>query len=385
MSAHSRLAPSSAFRWVPCPLSVALQEEYPALNEHPSGPEGTAAHWVWYTMLKSHTPNLGDLTPEGLPVTQEMLDGAQLYINTVFAIANPHNMMSRIRLEESEEMRGIHHVMFGTPDTVVDLLEINGELHIVDYKFGHKAVSPFENMQLAAYTFGVFERLELSDELIDAAKVFFHVVQPRCFHGRPESGTWETTGKNLRRLWDRMRKSADDAITHELGAVPQLGAWCKDCSGRRACPTFRKNAGAAMDWVSRSWPMDLPPEAAGLELIYAESMAANLNAHVEALREQVEYQVRRGDKNPYWGLETAPGSLKWCKPVGEILALGEMLEVDLRKAAEPEPLTPTQVKALLKRNKLDESVIDEYSHRVPGKTSLVPKTESLASRVFGVK
>lgn len=385
MNAHSRLAPSSAFRWVNCPLSVALGEEYPALTEHPSGPEGTAAHWVWFAMLKSHTPVLGEMTPEGLPVTQEMLDGALQFVNKVFSIANPHQAMGRVRLEERTTMKGIHPVMFGTADAEIDLLELVGELHIVDYKFGHRSVDPFECWQLAGYAFGAFERDGLTDEQIDNAKVFFHIVQPRCFHGRPANQTWETTGKSLRRMWDLMRAAAKEAITLETAAYPKVGPWCRDCPGRRACPSLRRSAGAAMDWISRAWPVDLPAEAAGLELQNVEAMLANLTAHATALREQVEYDIGRGEFNPYWGLESKPGTAKWNKPHEEVLLLGEMLEVDLRKNAEPEPITPTQARAAFKRKGLDESVIDEYCGRASGEPKLVPKFETLASRVFGAK
>lgn len=386
MTGHSRLAPSSAFRWVNCPLSVALGEQFPALNEHPSGPEGTAAHWVWYAMLKTHTPILGEMTPEGLPVTQEMLDGALQFTNKVFSIANPHQAMGQVRLEERSTMKGIHPVMFGTPDAEVNLLELVGEYHLIDYKFGHRSVDPFENWQLAAYVFGAFERLGLTDEQIDNAKVFFHIVQPRCFHGRPASQTWETTGKNLRHMWDKLRAAAKEAITLETAAYPKVGPWCRDCPGRRACPSLRRSAGAAMDWISRAWPMQMPPEAAGLELQHAEAMLANLEAHTTALREQVEYDIQRGEPNPYWDRErSGNGSLKWSAPAAEVIALGDLLEVDLRKSAEPQPLTPTQVKALLKKKGFDESVIDEYSVRVPGELKLVPKFDTLASRVFGAK
>lgn len=383
MTGHSRLAPSSAFRWVNCPLSVALGEQFPALSEDPSGPEGTAAHWVWFAMLRSHTPVLGELTPENLPVTQEMLDGALQFVNKIFSIANPHNAMGRVRLEERTTMKGIHPVMFGTSDAEIDLLELVGEYHFIDYKFGHRAVGPHENWQLASYAFGAFERDGLTDEQIDNAKIFFHIVQPRCFHGRPANQTWEVTGFSLRQMWARLRESALDAITHETAARPRVGPWCRDCPGRRACPSLRKNAGAAMDWVDWSWPIQLPPEAAGLELQNAEAMLANLTAHVVALREQVEFDIKRGEFNPYWGLESKPTAAKWNKPLDEVLALGEMLEVDLRKNVEPEPMTPTQAKAAFKRKGLDESVIDEYSSRASGEPKLVPVAETLASRVFG--
>ena len=385
MSEHSRLAPSSAYRWVECPLSVALGEQYPALMQDPSGPEGTAAHWVWYSMIRSHSPVLGELTPEGIQVTQEMLDGALQFVNKLFAIANPHEVgISRVRLEERTAMKGIHPIMFGTPDGEIDLLEEAGEYHNADYKFGHRSVDPFENYQQASYVFGAFERLELSPKQIDQAKVFFHVVQPRCYHNRPASQTWQTTGKDLRRMWDRMRASAEEAIRLETAARPKLGPHCRDCPGRRACPTFRKNTGANIDWVNRSWPNQMPLEAAGIELSFIRAALEQLKAAEVALAEQVEYEIGKGGFSPHWAMEATPGrGREWVVPAEQVIELGEMVEVSLAK--KPEPITPSQAMDLFKKKGFDTSLIAEYSVPKKGAVSLKPKTDTLASRVFGAK
>lgn len=384
MTGHSRLAPSSAFRWVPCPLSVALGEQFPALEQDPSGPEGTAAHEVWLMMLNGFTPTEGDPTSEGILITDEMLEGAQQFVDKVHEIADPYDAMRKVRLEETVEMRGLHHIMFGTSDASIDLLEECGEWHMIDYKFGHRAVSPFENLQLAGYTFGEFERLQLTDEQIDNAKVFFHIVQPRCFWGRPANMTWETTGKNLRRPWAQMKESALDAMTHELGARPKVGPWCRDCPGRRACPTLRTNAGASIDWINRSQPVQLPLDAAGLELKFVESALAQLETHASGLREQVKHGIEQGEHCPDWAMETVKGRGKhWTVPAVEVFELGDMLEADLRKA--PQPITPSQAIDLFKKKGFDISLIDEYSAPNPGSVALKARTETLAHRVFGAK
>lgn len=336
-------------------------------------------------MLNGIEPAVGDPTSEGPLVTEEMIEGARQFVDKVHSIADPYNAMDRVRLEETVSMRGIHHVMFGTSDCSIDLLELCGEWHMIDYKFGHRSVDPFENLQLAAYFFGECERLELNEEQIDNAKVFFHIVQPRCFHNRPESQTWETTGKNLRRLWAMMKESAYDAITHELAARPQVGEWCRDCPGRRACPTLRKNAGANMDWVALSWPSEMPLDAAGLELKFVEMALAELEAHASGLREQVEHGITSGQHCPDWAMAQQPGRGKhWTVPAEDVFALGDCLEtpVDLRK--KQEPVTPNQAIDLLKKSikGFDISLIDEYAKPNPGSVKLVPANNELAKKVF---
>lgn len=384
MSEHSRLAPSSAFRWRRCPLSVALSEKFRDLTEHPSGPEGTAAHWVWWAMLKSHKPAIGEMAPNGVAVTEEMLEGALQFIDRVFSLSNPHGGLSLVRLEERLTMHGIHPLMFGTPDGVVNLLEFTGELHILDYKFGHRAVDPFENDQLADYTFGVFESLGLTVEQIDNAKVIFHIIQPRCFHGRPESDKWETTGKGLRQIWAAHAEAAKEAITLELAARPKAGSWCYNCSGRRACPTFRRTNGEIMDWVDRSWPTAMPNDALGIELGFVRQARAMLESYDEALTAQAEYQLESGGTVPGWARERdKPGALKWQDGVNadDVIAIAQACDVELTKTQMA--VTPTQAIAALKKKGFDDSVILAYSERKPGSMKLKPATETLAARVFG--
>lgn len=386
MTGHSRLAPSSAFRWVKCPLSVALSEHYPALKQDPSGPEGTAAHEVWNWQLQGMEPEVGTLTSERIPVTIEMIDGGWQFVEKIKSIVDPYQAMHKARFEQSLTMKGIHSLMHGTPDADLDLLEECGEYHIGDYKFGHRSVSPFESWQCSAYVFGAFERLGLSSSQIDNAKVFFHIVQPRCYHNRPDSMTWETTGKEQRKMWDQMRASAEEAIRHELAARPEMGPHCRDCEGRRACPTFRRNAGANIDWVSRAWPNQMPLEAAGIELSYAQAALDQLSAYVEGLKQQVEFELSRGGFSPHWAIQSTPGrGREWSMPAAELFAMGDALGIDLRKPAEP--VTPSQAASNreFKKKGFDSELIAEYSTPKQGSVALKPKTDSLASRVFGAK
>lgn len=384
MTAHSRLAPSSAYRWRRCPLSVSLGEAYPEFTEDPSGPEGTAAHWVWLSMLESHKPEVGELAPNGVAVTDEMIEGALQFVDKVFKIANPHGGLSIAKLEERLTMSGIHPLMFGTPDAVVNLLEFTGELHIIDYKFGHRSVDPFQNDQLAAYAFGEFERGGYTDRQIDDAKVFFHIVQPRCFHNRPESMTWETPGYNLRPQWQEMRESAAEAILHEQAAAPRAGSWCVHCPGRRACPTLRTNAGVLLDAVNRSYPAEMPPAALGLELEFVERGMELLEAWRSALRAQVEYSIGEGEPVPGWAMTRGkPGSLAWLPDVDvdDVIAIANECGAELTKTQMA--VTPTQAIAALKKKGFDDSVILAYSERKPGALKLTPATDTLAARVFG--
>ena len=52
----ARLRPSAASRWVPCPGSVTLCEQYPETGEESvPAAEGAAAHWAASEVLESFT------------------------------------------------------------------------------------------------------------------------------------------------------------------------------------------------------------------------------------------------------------------------------------------------------------------------------------------
>lgn len=380
MSAHSRLSPSAAGRWVECPGSVPLSEQYPALLEHPSAPEGVAAHWVASSMLTTHAPIVGDIAPNGIAVTEEMIDGALLYYNHVFKIANPHGGVKvRFRWEEPEYMPSIHDEMWGTPDGagVVDVLELTGELHIVDYKYGHAEVSPVENWQLLAYARGVLDRLQFDGAAEQHVRITLHIVQPRCYSASGPIRTWQTTAGDARAQWNKLRHAAHDA----LGPAPRFktGDHCKYCPARRACPTLKRQTSAFMDESDWSVGVEIPADQVGLELFFVERSIAQLTARATGLREQVEANLRAGESIPGWCMEPGQSRTQWAAPLGEVHDLGDMMGVDLRRVDAP---TPKQAIKLFEKAGIDASVIEAYSETKSGGMKLVQASKSLASKVF---
>lgn len=371
---HSLLAPSSADRWVKCPASISLGQRFPQLIEHPSGPEGEAAHWVAWSMVHSHKPAVGDLAPNGLAVTDEMVEGALLHVNALFASSNPHGGLRRVRMEEREVMPSIHPDAFGTPDAVIDLADAIGEIIIQDYKFGHGEVEELENWQLAMYTRGVLDRLGFDGHAEQHLKIRFRIVQPRCYTASGPVREWLTTAGDLRAMWNKLRAAAQEA----LGPDPsyRIGNHCVHCPGRRACPALKRASGDVMDYVGTGQPILATGEDLGLELSFLERRLALLQARRDALAEQVEHAYRSGQSVPGFAMEPGRGSVKWNVPDADVLALGDMVGVNLRKPSAP--VTPTQAKKML-----DESVIDAYSERVPGQLKLVAVKTTLAQKVFG--
>lgn len=380
MGAHSRLAPSAADRWVECPASVQLSEQYPELLENSAAPEGVAAHWVASSMLTTHTPVVGDIAPNGIAVTQEMIDGALLYYNHVFKLSNPHGgIKMRCRVEQTVRIPSIHEACHGTPDTTADLCELTGELHIFDYKFGYGEVDPL-TMQLVLYARGELDRLGFDGHAEQYLKVHLHIVQPRCYTASGPIRTWSGTAADLRAHWNRLRASAAEALDDRPRY--KVGEQCRYCPGRRACPTLKRHVAGFMDQAEYSAPVEIPASEVGLELFFVERSIAMMNARATGLREQVEANLRAGRSVSGWCMEPGQSRTAWSVPLEEVHAMGDMMGVDLRRSDAP---TPKQAVKLFEKAGIDTSVIDAYSETKPGGLKLVPSSQSLAIKAFGAK
>lgn len=378
---HSRCAPSAAHRWGNCPGSVQLSEQYPTLIEDPSGPEGTAAHEVWHRQALGQVVRLGDICENGVAVTDEMLDGAAIYLESLLAVGPEH--WDRWRHETTLLMAPLGDGEIATPDSML-WLPARRAVYCTDYKFGHGRVEVFENWQLALYVLGECERLRSSgavaadDDMRDVT-VVMTVVQPRSYTGNGPVSSWTTTvGYLADRIWPKLIGAAIES--RGPNAPCKVGEWCKHCPGRRACPTLQLNAGLIADTTDSRAALGLPLEAAALELMYLERAAALLSARITGLREQVEHGLRSGQRAPGWALQAGRGKKVWSSNEADVLALGDVLGVDL---AKPRALiTPKQAEAAFKKARLDESVIGQYSKDVPGAMALQPINTTDTKKVF---
>lgn len=380
MSEHSRLAPSSADIWVNCPGSVTLSEQFPELLENPAAPEGTAAHWVAYSMLSTHTPQVGEIAPNGIAVTQEMLDGALLYYNHAFKLVNPHgSMKTRVRSETRVYMPSIHPEMSGTPDAVIDISDLTGEIHILDFKFGHLEVSP-TSYQLKGYLRGILDELKIDGHAEQYLRVYLHVVQPRCYTADGPIRTYATTAGDLRADWNLMRAAAHEALGPNPGF--KVGEHCRYCKGRRACEALKRATADVMDKAEYAPPVELPADQLGLELFFARRSAELLKARITGLEEQAEANLRAGKSVEGWCMQSGRSKTIWAVPLDEVHAMGDMMGVELRVVDAP---TPKQAEALFKKRGIDSAVIDAYSETKPGALNLVPASQSIAVKAFGAK
>lgn len=365
---HSFLPPSGASAWSKCAMWPTMNAQYPQ-DDSPESIEGTAAHWVATELMAGRVHTEGTPAPNGVIVTEEMCDGAELFKET----AEKRTGGMKLHIEETLTMRCIHAECFGTPD-LWGRTGISKRIEILDYKWGHGFVDEYFNPQLLCYLAGIVEK-ELDPNKIDVdIEVALTIVQPRCYYrGEPV----RTHAFKMREVGGRM---AELRAAAEAAKAPNPTATtneeCDHCPGRHACSALQQSAYSDAEYADARPPHDLTPLAAARELRMLERAYARLGARVEGLRELTLANMRAGAPVPFYRIESGRGRQQWNVPVEQLLTIGKMLGHDLGK---PGVVTPAQAK----KYGIDEAVISAYSQHTPGNLKLVAQNNADASKVFG--
>lgn len=372
---HSVLPPSGAAAWRHCAMWPTMNQQFPQ-GDTPETLEGNAAHWVAWEMLAGRPIAEGDVAPNGAIVTAEMLDGGELLVDTIRTRTGAG--CTGWHIEERVGISVIHPECWGTPDAWAYMRDA-GVLEVIDYKFGHRFVDEFENEQGVAYIAGIIDVLAnwlgMGPGWLDQRlTVNFTIVQPRCFYRGAPVRTWTARTSDLRGLVNALTAAAAAALAPNPTAT--TNPECRNCPGRIACPALQKGAYADAEYAVQSTPVQLPAAAASLELRMLERALERLESRVDGLREVVAAYAKQGQPVPFHRLEQTEGRRIWNIPAPQVVAMGQLMGVDL---AKPATLTPSQAKSA----GIDESVIKAYSTTQPGKIKLVPDNPADARRVFG--
>ena len=370
MTEHSILPPSSSARRVQCPASTGMEAAYPQTEDSVEAAEGTAAHWGVAEQLSGRLVDIGVIAPNGIPLTLDMCQAADLTFDYVSRVLAPHGLKpSDGHVEQRVAIPRVHPQSWGTPDYWIRLPD--GTIFLLDFKYGHRYVPVFENWQLVEYLAGA------STAAGEGAnwKTLAAVVQPRSFSRDGPIREWRSSMLDLAPLIQRAAAAALAALGPE--PVARVGPECRDCRGRHACPALQRAAQDAMDESTHVVPLVLPPAALSLELRLARRAADMLKARITGLEEQTTAALKRGESVPGWGITHAAGREKWTATDAEVIALGTALGVNVAKPAEA--MTPSQARMA----GFDPGVVAAMSTRPGGAASLVEVDVGELRRVFG--
>ena len=200
MGRHALLSASSSHRWLACPPSARLCENYEDTGSE-YAQQGTDAHSLCEHKLKLSLGMETEDPTEGLSFyDEEMEECACGYADYVLSLVEEAKRECKdpvVLIEQRLDFSRYVEEGFGTGDCVVIA---DGTLYIIDYKHGKGVeVSAEGNPQMMLYALGA---LELFDGIYDIDTVRMAIYQPRRENvsvyamatSEHNHGKWEVSG-----------------------------------------------------------------------------------------------------------------------------------------------------------------------------------------------
>jgi hypothetical protein len=364
--AHARFAPSAAHRWVNCRASVGFTAGM-RNKSTPAADEGTAAHMIADTCLNKgwdvadhyHVDNAIQVRKGvEIRVTEEMIEGVQVYLDHVREV---FDQCDEFAIEARLDMSHLHPEFFGTGDAL-GFDESTETLHVMDFKFGRKAVDPVENWQAVSYAIGAMRKYEGRR----ISKVLVHIIQPRVNRGPV---TWEVDLNVLAPHIQRIRDAIKEAETP--GAAFNPGDWCDYCPGAAACKALRERSLeiARDEFGELHDETGLSPDALGKmlsELDVLEAWAKRVRAY--ALEQAMEGHAPAGHK-----LVMKRAVRKWRDDSAAATALREVFDMADDEVFVKKMRSPAQVEKLL--DKTSRKAMADLVTKTSSGVTLAPESD----------
>ena len=227
MTAHAKLSPSAASRWMRCTMAPTLEAGLPD-ESSPYAQEGTQAHELAEFCARTSV----GLSWAGAPpkaADQEMQDAADEYaafVKETFLGLRDDGADPHIETEMRLDLTDWIPEGFGTADC---LIVADGTLHVIDFKYGKGVkVDADHNRQMMIYALGA---LHWAQMLYDIEAVRMVIVQPRL-GGISE---WGQTAEDLL-AWgeDELRPAARAAFDGSGVYCPGEDT-CRFCRAAGSC------------------------------------------------------------------------------------------------------------------------------------------------------
>lgn len=247
MGKHALLSASSSHRWLNCPPSARLGEQYEDKGSS-YAQEGTDAHTLCEYKLKTA---LGIRTKD--PTTsltyyseemEECANGYAAYIMELVETAKQNCADPVVLIEQHLDFSKYVEGGFGTGDCVIIA---DGTLNVIDFKMGAGVlIAADDNPQMKLYALGA---LELFDGIYDIDTVSMTIYQPR----RDNIST-HTVFKESLYQWAAETLKPIAELAYDGEGEFRCGDWCQFCKAKHDC---RKRAEQNLELAKHEFK--LPP------------------------------------------------------------------------------------------------------------------------------
>lgn len=366
---HALLGPSGAKRWMSCPPSARLEEQFPDSSSEYAD-EGTLAHSLAEAILRY---NNGEISKKAFSTrfnkikadpmyNQEMQDYIEDYTQRVWEIANEVKASCPDALVLFEQRLDFSEYVpdgFGRGDVVIVADDL---INVIDLKYGKGVgVSAEDNPQLRLYGLGAY--LEHS-MLYDIRKVRMTIIQPRL----ENISTEELTAEELL-SWVETEVKPKAALAYAGEGDFKVGDHCRFCKARATCRA-RADHNLELSRLDFADPALLTEEEIGEVLRRADE----LDHWVKDITEYALAEALKGTKYEGWKLVEGTSKRKYADPakVLQVLIENGYEAETVQKPTEPKGLTD-MTKLLGK--KLFEELLSGLVIKPEGKPALVPESD----------
>ena len=298
--AHALLGPSSAARWIACPPSVKLCEQFEDV-ESEYAKEGSLAHEIAELKVRKlidpgltsrkFTAAMKKLREKEL-YQEEMQGYTDEYVEFIQEQMYSHLVTPHVAVEQKVDFSEYVPDGFGTADCI---LISNDTLHIIDFKYGKGVpVSVENNKQLLLYALGAYLAYEM---IFPIAHIKMSIVQPRLAN----IDTWECSLDYLLEFAKIAQEKATMALKGEGDF--NCGEHCKFCKAKAICKE-RANVNLELAKYEFKAADQLTLEEIGEILEKAKDLAK----WAEDLKEYALSESLKGNEVPGWKAVNGRGS-----------------------------------------------------------------------------
>ena len=356
---HAILSASSSHRWLMCPPSVRLSEQFPDDGGSEFAAEGTEAHELCEYRLKSAMGiPADDPVPHLQRYNEEMEDCASGYATHVLSLVEEAKQTCsdpKVLIEQRVDFSQWVPEGFGTADCII---VSDGTLRIVDYKHGLGVLVEAENNpQMKCYALGA---LEIFDVLYDIDTISMTIYQPR----RENINTWEISREELLQ-WAENTLKPIAAIAFAGEGEFCSGEWCGFCKAKHNC-----RARAEANLMLAKHDFRLPELLEDSEIEFILSRVDELASWANDVK---EYALKRAVSGKGWhGWKLVEG-----RSIRKFTSEDEVIKAVCKAGFDPfekKLLGITAMQKLLGKARFDE-LLSGLITKSKGKPTLVPESD----------
>lgn len=355
---HALLSASSSHRWLNCPPSARLCENYDDKGSDFAA-EGTDAHALCEFRLQEALGIEAANPIENLTwYNEDMENCAASYASYIMEIVQrlkDSNADPVVLIEQHLDYSKFVREGFGTGDCIIIA---DGELHIIDYKHGRGVLVEAENNpQMQLYALGA---LEIFDGIYDIDTVVMTIFQPR----RENISTFSLSKEELYTWAENTLKPIADLAYNGEGQY-NCGEWCQFCKAKTDC---RKRAEVNMSLAKYDF-ID-PPLLTDEEIEDVLSKVDNLVSWANDVKEFAFQAAMSGKAWKGWKLVEGRAVRKYVNEDAVAVTVSEAGYDPYEKKL----LGLTEMQKRLGKAKFEE-LLGNLVHRPQGKPTLVPESD----------